>query len=214
MNDIHDKRDVTSRPSPRRWLVAWRSSRRASGLGPWVAGALLTVMGLGPIACGGVTTFEGGRALTVVGQPPAPPPPPPPPPPERVVVTDDKIVINEKIQFEYDQATIRSESHSLLDEVVATIKKHTHIKKIAIEGHASAEGSDDHNLKLSDRRAKAVMKYLVDHGIPAGMLTAKGFGKSKPIADNDSAEGREKNRRVEFNIVEQDTAAKTANAGK
>ncbi|WP_437527320.1 OmpA family protein [Sorangium sp. So ce726] len=210
MNDIDDKRDVTSRPSPRRGLVA----RRATGLGPWVAGAVLTAMGLGAIACGGVTTFEGGKALAVVGRPPAPPPPPPPPPPERVVVTDDKIIINEKIQFEYDQATIRTESHSLLDEVVSTIKKHTHIKKIAIEGHASAEGSADHNLKLSDRRAKAVMKYLVDHGIAAGMLTAKGFGKSKPIADNDSPEGREKNRRVEFNIVEQDTAQKTADAGK
>lgn len=209
MNDIDDRRDVTSRPSPRRW----RSARRATGLGPWVAGAVLAAMGLGPIACGGVTTFEGGKALAVVGQPPAPPPPPPPPP-ERVVVTDDKIIINEKIQFEYDLATIRTESHSLLDEVVSTIKKHTHIKKIAIEGHASAEGSADHNLKLSDRRAKAVMKYLVDHGISAGMLTAKGLGKSKPIADNDTAEGREKNRRVEFNIVEQDTAQKTADAGK
>ena len=56
------------------------------------------------------------------------------------------------------------------------------------------------------------MKYLVEHGIPAGMLAARGFGKSKPIADNDTADGREKNRRVEFNIVEQDTATKTADA--
>ncbi|WP_437952054.1 OmpA family protein [Sorangium sp. So ce296] len=181
------------------------------GLRPWVVGALLTGMGLGSSACGGVTMFEGERAFSVAGRPPAPPPPPPA---DRVVVTDDKIVINEKIQFEYDKATIRPESHSLLNEVVDTIKAHKHIKRIAIEGHASAEGSDDHNLKLSDRRAKAVMKYLVDRGIPAGMLTARGFGTSRPIADNDTAEGREKNRRVEFNIVEQDTAAKTADAGQ
>ncbi|MGK4007333.1 OmpA family protein [Sorangium sp. So ce1036] len=174
--------------------------------------ALLVGLGVGPAACGGVTTFEGGRALSVVGEPPAPPPPPPEK--KRVEVTEEKIVINEKIQFDLDKATIRAESHSLLNEVVDTIKKHAHIKKIAIEGHASAEGSDEHNLDLSDRRAKAVMQYLVEHGIPAGMLTAKGFGKSKPIADNDTEEGREKNRRVEFNIVEQDTAAKTAEGGQ
>jgi outer membrane protein OmpA-like peptidoglycan-associated protein len=174
--------------------------------------ALLVGLGVGPAACGGVTTFEGGRALSVVGEPPAPPPPPPEK--KRVEVTEEKIVINEKIQFDLDKATIRAESHGLLNEVVDTIKKHTHIKKIAIEGHASAEGSDEHNLDLSDRRAKAVMQYLVEHGIPAGMLTAKGFGKSKPIADNDTEEGREKNRRVEFNIVEQDTAAKTAEGGQ
>ncbi|MGK3984478.1 OmpA family protein [Sorangium sp. So ce136] len=166
-------------------------------------------LALGSAACGGVTAFEGGRAFAIVGQPPAPPPPPPPPEKKRVEVTAKQIVINEKIQFEHDKAAIRGESHSLLNEIVDTIKKHPHIKKIAIEGHASSDGADDHNLKLSDRRAKAVMEYLVQHGIAQGMLTAKGFGETKPIADNESEDGREKNRRVEFNIVEQDTA-KTA----
>ncbi|WP_437621332.1 OmpA family protein [Sorangium sp. So ce1151] len=196
MNEIPDTRELTCRQSRRR---------------PWVACALLMGMSVGPTACGGVTTFEGGRAFSVVGRPPAPPAPPEQ---KRVVVTDDQIVINEKILFEYDRATIRTESHSLLDEVADTIKKNAHIKKISIEGHASAEGSNDHNQKLSDRRAKAVMGYLVAHGIPAGMLTARGFGTSRPIADNDTAEGREKNRRVEFNIVEQDTAAKAADVGQ
>ncbi|WP_437576839.1 OmpA family protein [Sorangium sp. So ce887] len=169
-------------------------------------------MSLGSAACGGITAFEGGRAFTVVGQPP-PPPPPPPPEKKRVEVTADKIVINEKILFEHNKAGIRVESHSLLNEVVDTIKKHPHIKKIAIEGHASADGADEHNLKLSDRRSKAVMEFLVQHGIPQSMLTAKGFGETKPIADNESEEGREKNRRVEFNIVEQDTA-KAAGEGQ
>jgi OOP family OmpA-OmpF porin len=95
-----------------------------------------------------------------------------------------------------------------LNEVVDVIKKNPHIKKIAIEGHASAEGRADYNLKLSDQRAKAVMKYLVDHGIPKEALTAQGYGVTRPIADNESDAGRETNRRVEFNITEQDITKK------
>ena len=59
-------------------------------------------------------------------------------------------------------------------------------------------------MKLSDERAKSVRKYLVDHGVEADRLIAKGFGITKPLAPNDTEEGREKNRRVEFNIMEQD----------
>ena len=59
-------------------------------------------------------------------------------------------------------------------------------------------------MKLSDERAKAVRKYLVDHGVEADHLIARGFGITKPLASNDTEEGKEKNRRVEFNILEQD----------
>jgi OOP family OmpA-OmpF porin len=162
--------------------------------------------------CGGPIVFEGQSALNVAGEPPPPPPPPPkkeeppppPKPPARVEVRSNKIEIREKIQFEYNKATIKEESHSLLNEIVDVIKKNPHIKKIAIEGHASSEGNDAYNLRLSDQRAKSVMKYLVDNGIADATLEAKGYGETKPIADNESEEGREKNRRVEFNIVEQD----------
>jgi OOP family OmpA-OmpF porin len=163
------------------------------------------------LGCGGPTAFSGKSALAVVGDLP-PPPPPPPPKPEapkpRVELRDNKIEIHEKIQFDLDKATIKEVSFSLLNEVGDVIKKNPHIKKIAIEGHASAEGSADYNLRLSDRRAKAVMKYLVDHGISKDMLTATGYGVTRPIADNDTDEGREKNRRVEFNITEQDITKK------
>ncbi|HEY0466434.1 MAG TPA: OmpA family protein, partial [Polyangiaceae bacterium] len=126
----------------------------------------------------------------------------------RVELRDNKIEIHEKIQFEVNKATILEASFSLLNEIGDVIKKATHAKKIAIEGHASAEGDKNLNLKLSDARAKAVMKYLVDHGIEKERLTAKGYGSSKPIADNETEEGREKNRRVEFNIIEQDVTSK------
>lgn len=164
------------------------------------------------------TVFEDATALNVIGDPPPLPPPPPPPepepvpepePPKRVVVENNKIVINEKIQFDFDKATIRPESDSLMQEIIKVIKENAHIKKIAIEGHTSSEGSDRHNLKLSDQRAKAVMGYLVKQGeLPATMFTAKGFGETKLIGDESTAEGLEKNRRVEFNIVEQTVTEK------
>jgi outer membrane protein OmpA-like peptidoglycan-associated protein len=168
-------------------------------------------------ACGGGTlAFQGAGAIGITGTPPAPPPPPPPPPkkeeppppPARVEVRDNKIEFKEKIQFETAKSVILPQSFGLLDDIVKVIKDNPQAKKIAIEGHASAEGDAKKNLTLSDERAKAVMKYCVDHGVDAKRLTAKGFGITKPLADNATEEGREKNRRVEFNIVEQDITKK------
>lgn len=178
-----------------------------------ISHAALIAGSLAVVACGGVTAFQGQSAFTVAGTPPAPPPPPPkkeepPAPPPRVEVKSDKIVINEKIQFEYNKATILQASFSLMDEISDTIKKNPQIKKLSIEGHASSEGNADHNLKLSEARAKSVMTYIVGKGVDAGRLTAKGFGAKKPIADNNTEEGKEKNRRVEFVIVEQDVTEK------
>lgn len=169
--------------------------------------SMLLAAGLG-ISCGGTMVFQGQTPLTVTGDLPPPPPPAEPEPPPRVEIRDNKIEIHEKIQFEYAKADIKEASHDLLNEIVDVIKKHPYIKKISIEGHASSEGDPDFNKRLSDNRAKAVMKYLVDHGIAQEMLTAKGFGVERPIASNDTEEGREKNRRVEFNIVEQDITQK------
>jgi OOP family OmpA-OmpF porin len=131
--------------------------------------------------------------------------PPPPEPQKRVEVRENKIVINEKIQFLVNSDKILQESHSLLDEVAKVIKDNPQIKKIEIEGHASAEGTDAKNMSLSNRRAKSVMKYLTKTaGVTSGMLSAKGYGETRPIADNDTEDGREKNRRVEFTITEQE----------
>jgi len=157
--------------------------------------------GLGLAACGGQIPFSG--TASVEGNPP-----PPPKAPSRVEIRDNKIEIHEKIQFELAKATIKPESYSLLDEIVAVIKAAPHIKKISIEGHASADGDAAFNKRLSADRAKSVRAYLVEHGIAEDMLVAAGFGVEKPIASNDSEDGREKNRRVEFNITEQDVTKK------
>ena len=163
-------------------------------------------------ACSGTMAFSDTSSIVVAGTPAAPPPPPepePPPKPKRVEVTQDKIVITEKIQFDFNKATIKPESHGLLDEIVGVIKDNPHIKKISIEGHTDSDGSDKYNLKLSDDRAKSVQQYLTEHGIEPARLTAKGFGESKPMAPNDTDEGKEKNRRVEFLIAEQEEVKKT-----
>jgi len=153
--------------------------------------------------CGGTTAFEGKSTIDVAGKLP-PPPPPPPPPPKRVELKEDRITITEKVQFEVNSANILPVSHSLLGEVADVIKTNPQIKKLQIEGHASAEGNAKRNTTLSQERAKAILDYLVSQGVDTKVLVSKGFGSSKPVAGNDTEEGREKNRRVEFNILEQD----------
>lgn len=134
---------------------------------------------------------------------------------KRVVVVANHIDIREKIQFKPNEAVIESVSFSLLDEIATVIKRNPQIKKLRIEGHASSEGDAGLNERLSDSRARAVRSHLVDHGgIAPDVLEAKGFGSKQAIASNDSEEGREKNRRVEFNIVEQTATVEHLEAGK
>jgi outer membrane protein OmpA-like peptidoglycan-associated protein len=166
-------------------------------------------------ACSGSLAFSDSSPLVVVGTPPPPPPPPEPPPPppppapKRVELTQDQIVIHDKIQFETNKAVIKPESFGLLDEITAAIRDATQIKKLSIEGHTDDVGADKYNQKLSDQRAASVKAYLVEHGIDAGRLASKGWGESKPVGDNATEEGKEKNRRVEFIIVEQEVVKKT-----
>ncbi len=180
----------------------------------FIVGASMLLALAASAGCGGVTQFQGAQAFAVAGTPPPPPPPPPPvveeaKPPPRVELRDNKIEFKEKIQFEVNKATIKEASFSLLKDIADVIKKNPQVKKISIEGHASAEGDAKANKKLSDDRAKAVMDYLVKkESIPATSLVAKGWGVEKPIADNNTEDGREKNRRVEFLVVEQDVTQK------
>jgi OOP family OmpA-OmpF porin len=167
-------------------------------------GMLAVVLVFAAAGCGPIA-FSDASALAIEGTPPKIEAPPPEEPPKRVEVRDNRIVINEKVQFELNSANLLEVSHSLLNEVAKVIKDNPQIKKIEIQGHASAEGSDKHNLDLSDKRAKSVMKYLTGQaGIGEETLTAKGYGETQPIADNESEEGKEKNRRVEFVITEQE----------
>jgi outer membrane protein OmpA-like peptidoglycan-associated protein len=177
--------------------------KQSRNYGLTLAAALLALPAL---ACG-PTIFADTDALTIVGDPPPLPPPPepePPPQPKRVEVTADAIVINDKILFEFDKAVIQAASFELMDEITQVVKDNPRIKKISIEGHTDDDGKASYNKKLSQKRADSVMKYLVEHGIDAARLTAVGHGEDIPLVPNDTDENKEKNRRVEFLIVEQD----------
>src|SRR5690606_25532945 len=133
---------------------------------------------------------------------------------QRVEVTLDKIVINEKIFFEYDKSTIKPESYDLLNEIAQVIKDNPRIKLIEIQGHTDHAGSEKYNLKLSDGRAKAVFDYIVAQGVAPERLTSKGYGESMPLVPlpegqkKEEPEAAEKNRRVEFVIIEQEEVKK------
>ena len=105
------------------------------------------------------------------------------------------------IQFETNKAVLLDESKELLDDVAKMLSSHEEISKIRIEGHTDAVAKRKYNKRLSRARAAAVMRYLIDKGIDPDRLTIKGHGEDEPVADNDSEQGRFKNRRVEFTIV-------------
>ncbi len=102
--------------------------------------------------------------------------------------------------FESGKSDLRSESFPELDRLVEFLGKNPTVR-IALSGHTDNVGSDAANLTLSQDRINSVQQYLVGKGVNASRLTAKGYGKTKPVATNDTDEGRQQNRRVEFTIV-------------
>jgi outer membrane protein OmpA-like peptidoglycan-associated protein len=144
---------------------------------------------------------------------PAPPPPPPapapappareaaPPPPPMEAPVAEKIILR-GVNFDFDKDAIRSDAAVILDEA-ARILTGTHAgARVRIEGHADATGPEAYNQGLSERRANSVRSYLVSKGVDASGLTTVGYGESRPIASNDTREGRALNRRVELQVEE------------
>ena len=126
----------------------------------------------------------------------------------RRISGSSEIQILKTIEFATGRSTILSKSFPILDEVVRLVKVNPDISHLDIEGHTDNKGSDDLNEKLSNERAHAVMKYMIDKGIAADRLSAAGYGPKRPIADNNTAGGRQRNRRVEFHIVNKVEVAK------
>ncbi|WP_437676770.1 OmpA family protein [Sorangium sp. So ce131] len=122
--------------------------------------------------------------------------------PVAVRVTEQEIVILQQVQFDTAKATIKKASDPLLEEVAGVLKEHPEITKIEVQGHTDTRGGRAYNVKLSQARAESVVKALVQRGIEAERLAPKGYGPDVPIADNDTDEGRQKNRRVQFKIME------------
>ena len=101
------------------------------------------------------------------------------------------------IHFETGKATILPDSESVLGEVAKMLQQNPDIK-VSVEGHTDNVGSATGNQSLSEKRAQAVVAWLTSHGIAASRLSAKGWGSSKPVEDNNTEDGRAKNRRVEL----------------
>ena len=122
-----------------------------------------------------------------------------------LVKKEFKIVLPE-VYFETAKSTIKPESYPILDgaaETIKTVFAGSPTVRIEIQGHTDSRGSDDYNLKLSQDRAQSVLDYLViNHELPVARLMARGYGESRPVASNDNPEGRQKNRRVEFVVLQ------------
>jgi len=101
------------------------------------------------------------------------------------------------VHFDTDKATLKPESIAILNAAVKTLGEHGTIL-VEVAGHTDSTASDAYNKALSDRRAKVVYSYLVDHGVAADRMTWKGYGESQPIATNDTEAGKAKNRRTEL----------------
>ena len=117
----------------------------------------------------------------------------------KVEIKGDRLDLVEPVYFETAKAIIKKRSYSILNAVRDVLEKNPKLK-VSIEGHTDSQGSDSDNLDLSKRRAASVRQYLLDRGIAGFRMTSDGFGESKPIADNSTAGGRAKNRRVDFVI--------------
>jgi outer membrane protein OmpA-like peptidoglycan-associated protein len=117
----------------------------------------------------------------------------PPPPPAK------KKIVLRSVHFDFDKATLKPDAKPILDEAVQVLKQEGSVD-IVVEGHTDSVGTDQYNLGLSRRRAETVRTYLVDHGIARSRITADGMGESKPVASNDTADGRAQNRRVELHV--------------
>ena len=128
--------------------------------------------------------------------PPAPPPvvvAPPPPVATKVTYAADAF-------FDFDKSVLKPEGKAKLDDLVSKIKD-INLEVIIAVGHTDSVGSDGYNQKLSVRRSEAVKAYLVTKGIEKNRVYTEGKGEKQPVADNKTAEGRAKNRRVEIEVV-------------
>jgi outer membrane protein OmpA-like peptidoglycan-associated protein len=124
-----------------------------------------------------------------------------------VAVTQKEITIKQQVQFAVDSAVILPESNGLLTEIADVLNRNPRIHKVEIQGHTDSNGDDQHNQVLSEDRANSVRTWLVSHGVTADRLDAKGYGEKKPLVPNVTEGNRQKNRRVQFIILDQDKAA-------
>jgi len=115
-------------------------------------------------------------------------------------IKEGQSVVLRNIFFETNSFELKEESNAELQTMLELMQKNPTLR-IEISGHTDNVGKDDYNMTLSENRAKSVRQWLIDKGINTQRIVAKGYGKTKPIADNSTEEGRQQNRRTEFKII-------------
>ncbi|MFO0557636.1 MAG: OmpA family protein [Polyangiales bacterium] len=124
--------------------------------------------------------------------------------------------ILEQVYFDTNRATIQARSFPVLQAVADAMRARADVRRLSVEGHTDDRGDIERNVDLSVRRATAVMLWLASHGVEAERLEAHGYGPTRPVTPNRSAQDRERNRRVEFRVVDpaQPAAAQSSGAGR
>jgi outer membrane protein OmpA-like peptidoglycan-associated protein len=126
---------------------------------------------------------------------------PPPAGEPEVTVESTRLSLKGAITFDTSSDVIKSQSSHVIDAIAATLLAHPELKRIRVEGHTDNVGGRAYNLDLSQRRARSVVRALVQRSVPADRLESAGYGFERPIASNATSLGRAKNRRVEFTIL-------------
>jgi len=140
--------------------------------------------------CGAAPVAQPAR-VEPLPPPPSPPPPPPPPEPAR------KLTLAGDANFDTAQSTLTPQARARLDKLIADASGMT-FATVTASGHTDSVGSDAYNQALSTHRAEAVSAYLSTHGLKAERFVSQGYGKSQPVASNQTDSGRAQNRRVEI----------------
>jgi OmpA-OmpF porin, OOP family len=136
-------------------------------------------------------------------------PPPPPPPPAPVVApapapkpapVAEKVTLAADVLFDFDKSVLKNEGKSKLDDLADKVKA-INLEVVIAIGHTDSIGSDAYNQKLSVRRAESVKAYLVTRGVEPNRIYTEGKGEKQPVASNKTKDGRQKNRRVEIEVI-------------
>jgi OOP family OmpA-OmpF porin len=157
-----------------------------------------TGIGIGAVAGGLIGGIFGHCAFDPLEE--EPPPTPPVAEASAPVVTVKKKIVLRGVTFDFDRATIRPDAAAILAEAARILREESDLD-VAVDGHTDAMGTDAYNQRLSERRARAVEESLVRLGVGASRLRPQGFGETRPVASNETEEGRAQNRRVELNVI-------------